>query len=695
MTDAMGVRTTYTSGALTIPTTQTAAYDDPTDGERGKYYLGGLTVWGVQQTSSYDAVSGKTLAKTWTRGTATTGEPNVILKESFGNLDACTRWTELLFAKSTDANGRDYGNGALKETRLWESGKTEPTASTVYTLQGAGLDGSYSYASGMVAKRSGESVRTQAFQLGSNLVGTEKEITFVGSPALKIQETATTFESKKDKLDVRRPTQVVVSRFGTEGAALSPVVTTKVEYDGKGLPTKSYRQGASGQMGSTYSFDAEGRLSIQRGWFGEGVSAPSFQYMDYDPVTGQMASQVTYFYSEYPGGGTQPWISRYRSNFDSAGRAQTTTDERGLITKQEFDALGRVTRIIPPAGQETVITYPDAWTRTTTQGTSILTEKMDGFGRITQRNLPDGSREEYSFDEFGRSETSRRFSRLNGTQAPATTLYDALDRPTGITSPGGAQQTLSFAAGGTNGIWNVVTRTLNTPNTSSTSKEFRDGFGQVVRQESPAGDVMESTFDGAGNVTKVVLTPAGNGMPQIREFKFDEWGRLEKRIEPETGTTLFRDLTVLGSPRTIEEADGRIRTLTYDGLGRLVRMKNGKEEISYGFSGVDLTTMSSKTDGVEVRQDFEYNGLGKQLSLEKTTQPGLVTQIGYGYDTTTGLLKTISYPNGRAVEYSRDSLGRITGITNNGIPVVSNVSFDECPTTPDFRASSMPPRGCG
>lgn len=678
MTDAMGVRTTFTSAAINIPTTQTAAYTETIDEEQYKYYLGDLTAWGIQQVSSCDDVSGKTLTKSWTRGTATTGEPNVILKETFGSLDVCSRWTELLYAKSTDASGRDYGNGALKESRLWESGKTEPTASTVYTLQGAGLDGTYSYTSGLVVKRSGESVRTQAFQLGSNLVGTEKETTFVGSPALKILETATTFDSKKDKLDLRRTTEVVVTRFGTDGTALSPIVRTKTEYDGKGLPTKFYRQGANGQLGTSYAFDAEGRLCLQKGWFGEGVQDPSYQVISFDAPTGQVANQTTYYYPDYPSGvGGYLTVSKSWSAFDSAGRAKTLTDERGLITQQEFDTLGRVTRVIPSVGRETVITYPDAWTRTTTIGTNMLTEKVDGFGRIVRRDLPDGSREEYSYDEFGRSETSRRFSRLNGTQAPATTLYDALDRPIGVTSPGGSQQALSYAAGGLNGIWNTVTRTLNTPNTTSTSKEFCDGLGQVVRQESPTGDVTESTFDGSGCVTMVVLTPAGNGTPQVRSFKYDEWGRLEKRTEPETGTTLFRDFTVLGSPTTIEEADGRTRTLVYDGLGRLVRIKNGKEDVSFGFNGVDLATMSSRADGVEVRQDFEYNGLGKQISLEKTTQPGLVTQIGYGYDPTTGLLETITYPNARAVKYSRDTLGRITGITNNGVSIVSNVSFDE------------------
>ncbi len=673
MTDSMGVRTTYTYETMNIPTTQTLIYADSVGGERNRYTLGGLTIWSVNKTLAYDGVTAKTLSRTWTRGTATTGEPNVLFKETFGDLDACPRWTELLYAKSTDANGRDYGNGALKELRLWESGKTEPTASAIYTLQGAGLDYSYSYASGMVVKRSGEPTRTVANQLGSNLVETIKETQFVGSPASKVQETSTTYQRKKDKLDIRRPILTAVTRWGTATGSGAIIVTTKTEYDAKGLPSKAYRQGSTDQQGSSFTYDDDGRLILQKP-IPEGTS-PTTQSYGYDPATGQLATQTTSYLPD--GGSSMTDLSRTLSDFDSAGRPQTITDERGLVIRQAFDGLGRVVEAQSPVGPSTTISYPTATRRVVTKGSVSVTEDTDGFGRIIKQTRADGSWEETTYDDFGRVETTRRYSRLGAPQSPATTLYDALDRPTAITSPGGAYQTVTYSVDPAYPTWSLTTRTLNTPKILATTKEYRDGLGQVVRQESPKGDVTESTYDGAGNLKKVVLTPAGNGTPQVREFVYDEWGRMTQRTEPETGTTLFKEFNWAGKPTRIEEAEGRVRTLAYDGLGRLVRMESGKEKITYTFSGADLTNMSSLSDGVEVKQRFEFNGPGKQLSLEETIQPGMTSQIGYGYDPSTGLLKTLTYPNGRNVEYGRDGLGRITGILNNGSSLVSSVSFDE------------------
>ncbi|MDP2875489.1 MAG: hypothetical protein Q8O00_04835, partial [Holophaga sp.] len=665
LTDPLGVITRFTYENLALASTQTYQYLD--GGEKNKYTLGDLSIWGLKQSTAYDSVSGKTLSRSWTRGTTPAGEPNVIQKETFDDLANCLRWTEQIYVPITGAYGRDWGNGAMKESRVWETGKTLPTATTVYTLAGAGLDASYSRASGMVVTREGEPVRTIARELGYDNLQTTKETVFSGSPAVKVQETLIGYESLRAKLVLNRPLQVQTTRFAADGTALTPASITKTEYDPTTrFPSKSYREVGAIQQGNLQYYDTNGRLYLQKPITN---AVATMQTYGYDPNTGQLSSQ----------GILAPGIelSRTFSNFDSAGRVRTLTDERGLVTTQTFDTLGRMRSTTPPAGLGTTLSYPNAWMRTTTQGANILTDKTDGFGRIIERIQSDGSKDAITYDSFGRSETTRRISRLGTPQVPAITQYDALDRPIAVASPGGAYQTVAYVRGGPNSSWSLVTRTLNTPNTVATTQEYRDGLGQVVRQISPTGDLTESSYDGEGKLTKVVLTPAGNGTPQIREFKYDAWGQLIQRTEPETGTTLFTNYNWQGKPTRIEEAEGRTRILAYDGLGRLVSLESGKEKITYSYTGLDLMTMSSVTDGAEVKQRFEYNGLGKQLSLEETTQPGLKTTIGYGYNPTTALLNSITYPSGRSIGYSRDAYNRVTGITQNASSVVSNISFDE------------------
>lgn len=674
MTDALGVRTTFHYSGLSIPTTQTADYLYPGDAWR-MFTFKDLSLWGVTRTDSYDARSSKTLSRTWTPGTAATGEPTVVLRESFGDPTAASRWTELVYAKSVDNAGRDYGNGALTESRIWEQGKGSPTAKTVYGLRGAGLDGSYSAASQVQVVREGEPTLTISTQYDAEGLTETARWTTVGASETKVHQTETTNEARRDKLIAGRPTQVTATRFAPSGAAISPAVVTKMEYDpSTGLPSKNYRVVGVGQQGSSYFFDGEGRINLQIPTSDiPFISSPPYTSFAYDPATGLLSSQS----NVYPKDGTI--LTRSFSNFDGAGRPQTIQDERGLVTKQVYDLLGRVVGITPPAGEATTIKYPDEWTRVTTRGSAITTEHFDGFGRLISRDLPDGSGEEISYDEFGRQDARVVISSGTTKQRrnKAQTLYDALDRPTTINSPGGASQGLAYAVDPAYPLWSLVTRTLNTPVTTSSSMEYRDGLGQGVRQVSPKGDITESVFDGSGALTKVTLTPAGGGIAQIREFKYDEGGRMIQRIEPETGTTLFSNFTSLGQPTTITEAEGRVRTLAYDDLGRMVQMSSGGERLSYIFSGLNLTSASSVTNGVTVGQRFEYNGPAKQLSLEETTQPGLLNQIAYGYDLVTAQMNAITYPNGRVVGYTRDALGRITGISQNGSPVVSQISFDE------------------
>lgn len=665
--DPLGVVTSFSYENVQLATTQTYNYLD--SGEKNKYTLGGLSIWGIAKILAADAVSGETLSRSWSRGVTSSGDPRVIQKETFGNLADCPRWTEQIYVPITGSYGRDWGNGAIKESRVWETGKTQPSSKTVYTLEGAGLDESYSACSGMVTTRDGEPVQTFAQELCYSKLRPTKETVFSGSPAIKLQETETTYEPLREKLVLARPIQKKVTRFAADGTALSPAVTTKTEYDPtKRLPSKSYREEATGQRGSLYFYDDDGRLNIQKPITGDAI--PTITTYGYDPISGQPSGQ----------GIIAPGIelSNSKSDFDSAGRARQSTDERGLITKRTFDTLGRVRSITPPAGLATTIDYPDVWTTTRTLGTTIQTEeKKDGFGRIMYQIHPDGSKEQFTYDSCGRLETRRRVSTLGKLQAQAITKYDALDRPTSITSPGGAKQTFSYTQGGTNNSWSVVAQTLNTP-TPSSAKTFRNGLGQIVRQESPTGDVTESTFDRAGNLAQVVLTPSGNGAPQTRIFNYDEWGQLKERIEPETGTTKFQDYNWQGKPTRIEEAENRVRTMAYDGLGRLISMESGKEKLTYTFSGLDLMTMSSLADGIEVKQRFEYNGVGKQLSLEETTQPGLTTTIAYGYDPATALLSSLTYPSGRVIGYQRDGFNRISKITQNGSSeVVSEIKFDE------------------
>ena len=229
----------------------------------------------------------------------------------------------------------------------------------------------------------------------------------------------------------------------------------------------------------------------------------------------------------------------------------------------------------------------------------------------------------------------------------------------------------------TYGIAGVNSTVTTTRSNQVSTTILKDPFGQVVEVDAPDGSRTTTTYD--GYQIYVSIQPS-SGTPQARSFYYDALGRLTSKNEPETNMQTYGGFNALNQPTVVKEAygtiDARIRTLAFDGFGRLTSMANGSDNLLYTYTGPNLTFASRTVGGQTVSQTFAYNGVGGRLSSETTIQPGLTTDIGYTYDPT-GRLTGLSYPSGRAVGYGYDALDRVTSITNNGAALVSNITFDD------------------
>jgi RHS repeat-associated protein len=689
MKDAYGVETEFSYEQIEIGTTQSSnlngnqlnrqneinssqssAWNDDLL-ERVRYSPGNLYAFGVASAISVDPKTSRAMYRAWERDVVPPGNPHVKYKESDSSPNLPQRWTEYIYTGKA-SNGRDYSNGALEEVKIFTPGKTDPIYSCRYDITGAGLDKTYSLATGFTVIKDGEPKSVVVYQLSFNDLTFGSQTVFVGNNLFKAYANQVGYLARMDRLDVLRVKSNTYTVWNNSGTPQSYM--TDFEYSElNGLLLRAYERDSNGDLrGASFSYDTEGRLISKKSVPELAIS--TLKSYVYDAKTGYLSAQNTTYHN---GDASAPTtLFQSFSDYDSAGRPQTITDERNLVTHQRFDGLGRLVESQNAIGVTTYIHYPSLTQRNTTQGDISINEETDGFGRTIKRTRPDGSWDEMTYDMYGRLETTRRYSRLGDAQGAASTSYDALDRPIDIVSSENVSQHFDYSVDSRFPTLSLVTRTMVTPNRSVVTKEYRDALGRVVRQESALGDITESTYDGRGNLVQVVLTPAGGGTAQVRKFVYDAQGRMTERNEPETGVTRFTAFDPSGQPTRIEEADGRVRTLTYDGLGRLVEVKGGQEQQTYTYQGADLVGMVSVSNGVTVSQRFEYKGPGKQLSLEETVQPGKTFQIGYGYDPSSGLLNTITYPNGRLVEYRRDALGRVTSILNNKQPIVENVSFD-------------------
>jgi RHS repeat-associated protein len=134
--------------------------------------------------------------------------------------------------------------------------------------------------------------------------------------------------------------------------------------------------------------------------------------------------------------------------------------------------------------------------------------------------------------------------------------------------------------------------------------------------------------------------------------------------------------------------DGRsiVTNLTYDNAGRLLTKQYPAatgENITYtwdstpaGNNGVGRIT---KIEAASGSVEWFYNALG-QVTQEKKTTSSVVYTVDYSYDLD-GKVTQITYPSGRIVSFSRDSAGRISGVTtkkdsgSSSVTLASSVAY--------------------
>ena len=208
--------------------------------------------------------------------------------------------------------------------------------------------------------------------------------------------------------------------------------------------------------------------------------------------------------------------------------------------------------------------------------------------------------------------------------------------------------------------------------------------------------------DGAGALTQETtytyslldkLTDVNQG-GQLRKFKYDDLGRMLYERIPEqkaliddgTGTmwTAKYTYTDFHAVATRQDARGVITTYSYDQMNRLV----GISYNTAGASGVAATpsvaysydtTTTSPTNGLLLSvswwlppgqqggqgtsylESYSYDSL-KRLSSVTRTIDGVNYTTGYGYNAASQRNR-LDYPSGRVVNINRDSIGRLSSLT--------------------------------
>jgi RHS repeat-associated protein len=227
---------------------------------------------------------------------------------------------------------------------------------------------------------------------------------------------------------------------------------------------------------------------------------------------------------------------------------------------------------------------------------------------------------------------------------------------------------------------------------------FYDGLGRTWRVARRVGadtwSATDTAYDSMGHVGWVSnpyltgdlfgrLNPSG----VWTATEYDGLGRVTAVATPDGArvTTVIRD-----GAATVTDQAGRQRKLTYDVLGRLVQVVEDPGGLGYvtGYQYDALGNLRQVTQGDQQRF-FLYDGLSRLIrvrDVEQEENPGLALSDpftpnsrwsrGYEYDATGNLLKKVD-PRGIETNYQYDALNRVTSVSySDGSTHTVSQSYD-------------------
>ncbi|WP_372010394.1 RHS repeat domain-containing protein [Paenibacillus chitinolyticus] len=369
----------------------------------------------------------------------------------------------------------------------------------------------------------------------------------------------------------------------------------------------------------------------------------------------------------------------------STGAMTKFTDGKGLMTKYEYDLLGRATKVIQPDSSTYTYTYNDAANEVTTVDPTGVTQitKWNPLGWKIKSGISGKASQEFGYDVYGRQTWSQ-----DGAGNRTSYEYDKWDRLIATTYPGAeqAKATVSYD--------DINRKVISKDGENNRTEENYDLLGRATQRDisSATGALIGSvkfTYDAAGKVlTKSDGAGSNSGDVQTTQYSYDAMGRLASVTDAEANTTRYTyskasNLIQIEYPdhnkklksydqmgRVIQETDplGQIETYFYDTNSNLTKSIDRKGNIhTYTYNAVNLLTASETTDE---KISFSYDAAGRRLSM----QDGIGT-TGYTYEPSTGWLTQVKYPDQQTLQYAYDQQGKRTKMTDP-FGVVTNYEYD-------------------
>ncbi|MGY0799869.1 RHS repeat domain-containing protein [Lysobacter sp. A286] len=388
------------------------------------------------------------------------------------------------------------------------------------------------------------------------------------------------------------------------------------------------------------------------------------------------------------------------------GTLAQVADENGIVTKYQYDALGRLNLIDYPDGDAVAWTstartfskvagvygLPTHWRMWERTGGGYKLTHYDALWRpvVTETYVSTDAANTRSvvvnrYDAVGRlvfqSYPVRSLGHwTDATLKGTTTTYDALNRVRQVVQDSelGALSTTTSYLNNANGHYTLMTDPRGNQTRTWFQAFDRPSYDTPVTIWHPAGAYTHITRDAFGKPTRLrrsnSSSPTGGAVALNRDYFYDSYQQLCRTSEPETGDT-FMGLDAAGnlawsaagynSTATgclgASSVVGRRVDRSYDARNRPVELRfpdgQGDTVTSYTPDGLPASiTAYNGSDVVTTSTTYNHRRLPTQERMQWNSISWAIT---HAYNAS-GHLSAHGYPGGLTVSYAPNALGQPT-----------------------------------
>ena len=315
--------------------------------------------------------------------------------------------------------------------------------------------------------------------------------------------------------------------------------------------------------------------------------------------------------------------------YDAMGNVLTVTDDDGNVSRYQYDARSRLVRFVNAMSGATIYEYSQA---------GDLLSETDALG----------NKKTYTYDAYG-----NRLTFTDAKNNTTTYTYDANDN-------------LLTAKDALN---NVTTCTYDALNRLASVKDAKnnvtrfsyDSLGRCVTTTDAKNNVFTTVYDANGNKTKII-DAKGN---TVSETEYNCLN-LPTKITDAVGKSITYTYNKLGKVETVVDSMNQTTTFSYNEVGLNTSVSDALNNVSR--TNYDLLGNIVKLEGpLGGSTSYTYDKMGK-LIAQTTTSPD--ASISYTYNAL-NIKNKVTNARGQIINYSHDTLGRITGYTS----IEDSVSF--------------------